>query len=155
MQLAIADSFFETHDIHVHVPGGAVPKDGPSAGVTIAVALASALTGRLGRDDVAMTGESTLRGKVLPVGGVKEKVLGAHRAGLRTVLLPRRNDADLDELPDQVRKEMTFILLDSLDEALDAVLTRPLAVSDQLTVAVPVHAVVGGGQHAEPSVVHG
>jgi ATP-dependent Lon protease len=153
MQLAIADSFFETHDIHVHVPGGAVPKDGPSAGVTIAVALASALTGRLVRDDVAMTGEITLRGKVLPVGGVKEKVLGAHRAGLRTVLLPRRNDADLDELPDQVRKEMTFILLDSLDEALDTVLTKPSAISDQLPTGLPVHAVVGGLQSAEPSVV--
>jgi ATP-dependent Lon protease len=123
VELGIADSFFETHDIHVHVPGGAVPKDGPSAGVTIAVALASALTGRLVRDDVAMTGEITLRGKVLPVGGVKEKVLGAHRAGLRTVLAPRRNQADFDELPEQVRREMTFIAIDSLDEALDLVLT--------------------------------
>jgi ATP-dependent Lon protease len=123
MQLAIPESFFETHDIHVHVPGGAVPKDGPSAGVTISVALASALTGRLVRDDVAMTGEITLRGKVLPVGGVKEKVLGAHRAGLRTVLVPRRNEADLEELPEQVRREMRFVLLDSLDEALDLVLT--------------------------------
>jgi ATP-dependent Lon protease len=155
LQLAIAESFFETHDIHVHVPGGAVPKDGPSAGVTIAVALASALTGRLVRDDVAMTGEITLRGKVLPVGGVKEKVLGAHRAGLRTVLLPRRNDADLDELPDQVRTEMTFILLDSLDEALDAVLTKPPAVSDQSLPPPPVQAVVGSRQAAEPSVARG
>jgi len=153
LQLAIAESFFETHDIHVHVPGGAVPKDGPSAGVTIAVALASALTGRLVRDDVAMTGEITLRGKVLPVGGVKEKVLGAHRAGLRTVLLPRRNDADLDELPEQVRTEMTFILLDSLDEALDTVLTKPSAISDQPPTGPPVHVVVGGRQPAEPSVV--
>jgi ATP-dependent Lon protease len=123
LQLQIADSFFDSHDIHVHVPGGAVPKDGPSAGVTIAVALASALTGRLVRDDVAMTGEITLRGKVLPVGGVKEKVLGAHRAGLRTVLVPRRNEADLEELPEQVRREMRFVPLDSLDEALDFVLT--------------------------------
>jgi len=162
-QLEIADSFFETHDIHVHVPGGAVPKDGPSAGVTIAVALASALTGRLVRDDVAMTGEITLRGKVLPVGGVKEKVLGAHRDGLRTVLLPRRNDADLDELPDQVRNEMTFILLDSLDEALATVLTKPSAVSDQLTpttvsdLPTPGIAVstVVGRHPAEPSVVRG
>jgi len=129
--------------------------------VTIAVALASALTGRLVRDDVAMTGEITLRGKVLPVGGVKEKVLGAHRAGLRTVLLPRRNDADLDELPDQVRDEMTFILLDSLDEALATVLTKPSAVTDQLTpvsdlptpgIADPA---VVGRHPAEPSVVRG
>jgi ATP-dependent Lon protease len=126
-QLAIPKSFFETHDIHVHVPGGAVPKDGPSAGVTIAVALASALTGRLVRDDVAMTGEITLRGKVLPVGGVKEKILGAHRAGLRTVLVPRRNEVDLDELPDQIRREMQVVALDSLDEVLDVVLTPPSA----------------------------
>ena len=90
-----------------------MPKDGPSAGVTVAVALASVLTGRLVRDDVAMTGEITLRGKVLPVGGVKEKALGAHRAGVRTILVPRRNEADLDELPDEVRKEMRFIPLDS------------------------------------------
>jgi len=126
MQLAIPDAFFEFHDIHVHVPGEGVPKDGPSAGVTVAVALAlaSALTGRLVRDDVAMTGEITLRGKVLPVGGVKEKVLGAHRAGLRTVLVPRRNEADLEELPEQVRREMHFVSLDSLDEALEVVLTR-------------------------------
>jgi ATP-dependent Lon protease len=123
-QLAIPDAFFETHDIHVHVPGGAVPKDGPSAGVTVAVALASALTGRLVRDDVAMTGEITLRGKVLPVGGVKEKVLGAHRAGLRTGLVPRRNEADLEELPEQVRREMQFVPLDNLDEALEIVLTK-------------------------------
>jgi ATP-dependent Lon protease len=133
LQLGIADSFFDSHDIHVHVPGGAVPKDGPSAGVTIAVALASALTGRLVRDDVAMTGEITLRGKVLPVGGVKDKALGAHRAGLRTVLLPRRNEADLEELPEQVRREMTFIPLDSLDEALDIVLTKTTAVGRQLS----------------------
>jgi ATP-dependent Lon protease len=127
LQLMIPESFFETHDIHIHVPGGAVPKDGPSAGVTVAVALASALTGRLVRDDVAMTGEITLRGKVLPVGGVKEKVLGAHRAGLRTVLVPRRNEADLEELPEQVRREMHFVPLDNLDEALDMVLTQPTA----------------------------
>jgi ATP-dependent Lon protease len=124
-QLGIPESFFETHDIHVHVPAGAVPKDGPSAGVTIAVALASALTGRLVRDDVAMTGEITLRGKVLPVGGVKEKVLGAHRAGLRTVLIPRRNEADTDELPEQVRREMRFVPLDHLDQALQQVLDLP------------------------------
>jgi ATP-dependent Lon protease len=133
LQLSIAESFFETHDIHVHVPGGAVPKDGPSAGVTIAVALASALTERLVRDDVAMTGEITLRGKVLPVGGVKEKVLGAHRAGLRTVLVPRRNEADLEELPEQVRREMCFVPLDSVDQALDLVLTQTTGMGRQLS----------------------
>jgi ATP-dependent Lon protease len=123
-QLAIPESLLENHYIQVHVPGGAVPKDGPSAGVTVAVALASALTGRLVRDDLAMTGEITLRGKVLPVGGVKEKILGAHRAGLRTVLVPRRNEADLDELPEQIRREMQVVALDSLDDVLDVVLTQ-------------------------------
>jgi ATP-dependent Lon protease len=153
MQLGIVESFFETHDIHVHVPGGAVPKDGPSAGVTIAVALASALTGRLVRDDVAMTGEITLRGKVLPVGGVKEKVLGAHRAGLRTVLVPRRNEADLEELPEQVRREMTFVPLDSLDEALELVLTKPSAISDQLSAGLSMRPILSTRTPAEPAAV--
>ena len=116
--LGIDERFFETNDIHVHVPGGAIPKDGPSAGITLAVALASALTGRLVRDDVAMTGEITLRGKVLPVGGIKEKVLGAHRAGLRTIILPRRNEADLEELPAALRAEFTIHPVESVDEVL-------------------------------------
>ncbi len=126
-ELGLAETFFETHDIHVHVPGGAVPKDGPSAGITIAAALASALTSRPVRDDVAMTGEITLRGRVLPIGGVKEKALGAHRAGLRTILIPRRNEGDLDELPAELREEMTFIPVDSVDEVLDIVLVKPEA----------------------------
>jgi ATP-dependent Lon protease len=102
--LGIDPRFFDTHAVHIHVPGGAVPKDGPSAGITMATALASAATGRLVRDDVAMTGEITLRGRVLPVGGVKEKVLGAHRAGIGAIILPRRNDVDLDDLPRDVRE---------------------------------------------------
>ncbi len=124
-QLGVPEGFFESHDIHVHVPGGAVPKDGPSAGITIAAALASALTGRPVRDDLAMTGEITLRGKVLPIGGIKEKALGAHRAGIRTVILPRHNEGDLDELPAELRQEMTFTPVDSVDEVLDLVLSRP------------------------------
>ena len=107
---------FKEHAIHLHVPAGAVPKDGPSAGVTIAVALASLLTGRRVRDEVGMTGEITLRGKVLAVGGIKEKVLAAHRAGLSTVILPRRNEKDLDELPENVRHELAFTLVDTVDE---------------------------------------
>src|SRR5206468_6831891 len=121
-RLGIEERFFEDSDIHIHVPGGAVPKDGPSAGITLAVALASALTGRLVRDDVAMTGEITLRGKVLPVGGIKEKVLGAHRAGIRTVILPRANMDDLEELPPEVRQALRFVPVEAVDEAWEAAL---------------------------------
>jgi ATP-dependent Lon protease len=127
-ELNIAEDFFSTSDIHLHVPAGAIPKDGPSAGVTMATALASLLTGQPVRSEVGMTGEITLRGQVLPVGGIKEKVLAAHRAGLRTVILPRRNEKDLDDLPPDVREKMEFILVDYVDEALKAALSdaRPL-----------------------------
>jgi ATP-dependent Lon protease len=122
--LGIAEDADKGKDIHVHVPAGAVPKDGPSAGVTMAVALASAITGRPVRREVAMTGEITLRGKVLPVGGIKEKVLAAHRSGIRTVLLPYENEKDLDDLPGDVRAELTFIFLRHADDALKAALTE-------------------------------
>jgi ATP-dependent Lon protease len=121
-ELGFDEDFFSTNDIHVHVPAGAVPKDGPSAGVTIATALASMLTGRAVRADVGMTGEITLRGQVLPVGGIKEKALAAHRAGLRTVIIPRRNEKDLEDLPQEIRDEMNFVLVDRADEVLDAAL---------------------------------
>lgn len=124
-QLGIDAEFFSKSDIHLHVPAGAIPKDGPSAGITMATALASVLTGRPLRPKVGMTGEITLRGKVLPIGGVKEKVLAAARFGLTTVILPKRNDADLDDVPEVVRQEMTFILVDTVDEALDAALLPP------------------------------
>lgn len=123
-RLGIDPKFFDSHAIHIHVPGGAVPKDGPSAGITIATALASAATGRLVRDDVAMTGEITLRGRVLPIGGIKEKALGAHRAGIRTIILPRRNMDDLDDLPREVFNELTFVGVETLDEVLTTAL-RP------------------------------
>jgi ATP-dependent Lon protease len=102
----------------VHVPAGAIPKDGPSAGITMLVALASYALGRPVRPDLAMTGEITLRGKVLPVGGIKEKVLAAHRAGLKTVILPRRNEGDLEDVPEEVRGACRFVLVESVDEAL-------------------------------------
>jgi ATP-dependent Lon protease len=118
-RLGIAPDFFENLDLHVHVPAGAVPKDGPSAGVTIATALASLLSGRAARHDIAMTGEITLRGKVLAIGGVKEKVLGARRAGITTIILPKRNEKDLEEIPDSVRHEMQFIFVETIDDVLE------------------------------------
>lgn len=114
---------------HVHVPAGAIPKDGPSAGVTIATALVSLLTGRKVDDSLGMTGEVTLQGRVLPIGGVKQKVLAAHRAGLRQVILPARNEIDLDDIPDQVREEMTFHILDNLRDVLDIALEADLDVN--------------------------
>jgi len=119
-RLGIDPRVFRKSVVHVHVPAGAIPKDGPSAGVTILTALASALTGRLVRNDVAMTGEITLRGKVLPVGGIKEKVLAAHRAGIRTILLPRRNESALDDVPEEVRRECEILFCESVDEVLIA-----------------------------------
>ena len=120
--LGIAEDADKGKDIHIHVPAGAVPKDGPSAGVTMAVALASAISSRPVRRDVAMTGEITLRGKVLPVGGIKEKVLAAHRSGIRIVLLPAENEKDLDDLPEDVRAELSFIFLRHADDALKVAL---------------------------------
>jgi ATP-dependent Lon protease len=112
-----------TSDVHIHVPAGAIPKDGPSAGVAIFVSLASLIAGRTVRHDVAMTGEISLRGQVLPVGGIKEKVIAAHRAGIRTVLLPDRNRKDFDEIPESVRTELRFIWLKTVDDALAAALS--------------------------------
>uniref|UniRef100_A0A540VIY0 Lon protease n=1 Tax=Litorilinea aerophila TaxID=1204385 RepID=A0A540VIY0_9CHLR len=120
--LGIDPDFFKTSDIHLHIPAGAIPKDGPSAGITMATALASLLTGRRVRPDTGMTGEITLRGKVLPVGGIKEKVLAAARFGLTTVILPRHNEADLDDVPETVRERIHFVLVDTVDEVLQAAL---------------------------------
>ncbi len=102
----------------MHVPAGAIPKDGPSAGVTLTASLASLLTGRPVRSDVAMTGEVTLRGKVLPVGGIKEKVLAARRAGIKPVILPKRNERDLEDIAEEIRRELTFVFVDTVDEVL-------------------------------------
>lgn len=121
-RLGIPSDFFDKSDIHVHVPAGAIPKDGPSAGVTIAASLASLLTGRPVRSDVAMTGEITLRGKVLPVGGIKEKVLAARRAGIKTIILPRRNESDLEDVPEELRRELKMVFVDTVDEVLAAAL---------------------------------
>lgn len=123
--LGVAEDFLEKNDLHIHIPAGAMPKDGPSAGVTMMTALVSLLTGSTVRPDVAMTGEITLRGRVLPVGGIKEKVLAAHRAGIKRVVLPERNMADLEEVPDEVRKELEFIPASRMSDVLAAVLTDP------------------------------
>ncbi|MBI5645864.1 MAG: endopeptidase La [Ignavibacteriae bacterium] len=120
--LGLDPSFRHKIDIHVHVPAGGVPKDGPSAGVTMLAALSSLLTNRLVRNDLAMTGEITLRGAVLPIGGVKEKVLAAHRAGIRHVLLPKKNEEDVKEIPEKIRQEMTFSLVSEMKEVLEIAL---------------------------------
>jgi len=121
-ELNIPVNFFQKKDIHIHVPEGATPKDGPSAGVTLATALVSLLTRKPVKHDIAMTGEITLRGKVLPVGGIKEKVLAAKRAGIRKVILPRLNEKDLEEIPEHIRKEMTFYFVDWLSEVFELTL---------------------------------
>ncbi len=124
----IEKDFYKNYDLHVHVPEGAVPKDGPSAGVTIFTSVMSALTGRPVKKDVAMTGEITLRGKVLPVGGIKEKVFAAHRAGIKTILLPQDNKADIDDIPQSVRKQLKFVLLEKAVETLQYALEESAKV---------------------------
>ncbi|WP_430488812.1 endopeptidase La [Rossellomorea marisflavi] len=120
--LGIDEKFHEKYDIHIHVPEGAVPKDGPSAGITITTALVSALTGKYVDREVGMTGEMTLRGRVLPIGGLKEKTLSAHRAGIKTVILPKDNEKDIDDIPESVREELTFILVSHIDQVLEKAL---------------------------------
>jgi ATP-dependent Lon protease len=135
--LEVDPADFERHDVHVHFPGGAVPKDGPSAGIAVALAFASLFTDRPIRNDVAMTGEITLRGKVLPIGGVKEKVLAAHRSGIRTVILPRQNEKDLIEVPASVRQTIQVVLVDTVDEVLEEGIL-PIVVPSRLEKTVGV-----------------
>ncbi len=118
-QLGIADKFYENVDVHIHLPAGAIPKDGPSAGITMATALISALTKRPVRREVAMTGEITLRGRVLPVGGLKEKILAAHRAGIKVFIMPRKNEKDIAEIPADVKREMRFVFVERMEEVLE------------------------------------
>jgi len=129
LELGLKPGFFEDHFFHIHVPAGAIPKDGPSAGITMATAVVSVLTDRPVRREVAMTGEITLRGKVLPIGGLKEKLLAAHRAGIKTFILPEKNRKDLHEVPEEVKNSMELVLVKHVDEVLDKALlpaaTRP------------------------------
>jgi len=121
-RLNLDADYFEQHDIHIHVPEGAVPKDGPSAGITIATALVSAISNKPIRKEVGMTGEITLRGRVLPIGGLKEKSLGAHRAGLKTIIIPQDNERDIDDIPETVRGELTFKPVKTAEEVLNIAL---------------------------------
>jgi ATP-dependent Lon protease len=121
-RLGIAKDFLDKSDIHIHIPAGAMPKDGPSAGVTMFTALVSLLTGIRVRHDVAMTGEISLRGRVLPIGGLKEKVLAAHRAGIKRIVVPERNMADLDEVPAEVKDSLEFVSATKMDQVLEAAL---------------------------------
>ena len=122
MSYGIDPNRFEKTDIHVHVPAGATPKDGPSAGVAMFMALVSLMTNRMVRSDTAMTGEISLRGLVLPVGGIKEKVVAAHRAGIKRVMLPARNRKDFEDIPEEVRQDLDFVWLERVDEAASAAL---------------------------------
>jgi ATP-dependent Lon protease len=134
-QLEIDDSVFRESDLHIHLPAGAIPKDGPSAGITLTLAIASALSGRPVRRDLAMTGEVTLRGKVLEIGGVKEKVLAAYRSGLREVIMPKANEKDLRDIPEEVKTHMTFRFVDRMDEVLRIALLP--AVPEELADELP------------------
>jgi ATP-dependent Lon protease len=141
-RFGIPRNFFEENDLHIHVPAGAMPKDGPSAGVTLLTALVSLLTGIRVRHDVAMTGEITLRGRVLPIGGLKEKTLAAHRAGIKRVIVPERNRGDLDEVPEEVKRDLDFVFVGRMEQVIDAALEekpasrgRPAAQPAPIAVA--------------------
>ena len=129
----IPPDYFETHDIHIHVPAGAIPKDGPSAGVTITTAIISVLTGRPVKRNVAMTGEVTLRGEVLPIGGVKEKVLAARAAKINTVILPKLNERDLVDVPEPIKRDMTFFFVEHVEDVLKIALLDQAAAGEKTT----------------------
>jgi ATP-dependent Lon protease len=142
-QLGLPRDFYRNVDIHVHVPEGAIPKDGPSAGITIATAIASALSGIAVRRDITMTGEITLRGKVLPIGGLKEKLLASHRAGIFEAILPKDNEKDMADLPENLRQSMKLHFVETMDEVLQIALEGPLSEAKP-SVFIPHHAETEG-----------
>jgi ATP-dependent Lon protease len=142
----IPKNFNRMTDVHIHIPEGAIPKDGPSAGITLATALVSALCQSPIRKDVAMTGEITLRGKVLPIGGLKEKILAAHRSGLKTIIVPRENEKDLADIPKNVLDSLNVYMVESMDEVLKIALVEPLG-----SIPAPAPDAIAGEQ---PSISH-
>lgn len=136
-KLGVAPDFYKTKDIHVHFPEGAVPKDGPSAGVTVCTAIVSALTGVSVRRDIAMTGEISLRGRVMRIGGLREKTMAALRHGVRTVIIPKDNERDLEEIDQAVRRQLNFISAQTMDTVLSAALNRPAEVSPAILTELP------------------
>ena len=136
-KLGVAPDFYKTKDIHVHFPEGAVPKDGPSAGVTVCTAIVSALTGVSVRRDIAMTGEISLRGRVMRIGGLREKTMAALRHGVRTVIIPKDNERDLEEIDQTVRRQLNFISAQTMDTVLSAALNRPAEVSPTILTELP------------------
>jgi ATP-dependent Lon protease len=147
----LEDNWFATHDVHVHVPAGAVPKDGPSAGITMATALMSLVSGRAVRDDTAMTGEITLTGHVLPIGGLKEKALAAQRAGLTRVIAPRPNEDDVEDIPEHLRAELEFVWADEIDEVLAAALEEEPASRSRVAHLVRAKASPGYARQTDAS----
>ncbi|MBO7251899.1 MAG: endopeptidase La, partial [Oscillospiraceae bacterium] len=133
----VPTDFYKTKDIHVHFPEGAVPKDGPSAGVTVCTAIVSALTGVTVRSEVAMTGEISLRGRVMRIGGLKEKTMAALRQGIRTVVIPKDNERDLEEIDQTVRCQLQFITAETIDTVLDTALNRPAQVGSTILADIP------------------
>jgi ATP-dependent Lon protease len=126
VEIGLPDDYFAKHDLHIHVPAGAVPKDGPSAGISLATSIVSLLTNHKVDSNLAMTGEITLTGQVLPIGGLKEKVLGAKRSGITKILLPKRNEIDLDDIPKEVRDTMTFVPVEELSQVFEQALGEPI-----------------------------
>lgn len=133
--LGLSDKFYQKLDVHIHVPEGAVPKDGPSAGIAITTAIASALTKIPVKRTVGMTGEVTLRGRVLEIGGLKEKVIAAHRAGLKTILLPKDNQKDLEDIPKEVIKDLKFVFVSHMDEVLNIAFAKPFVKKEEVIMS--------------------